>query len=684
MYLDDDKVYRLILKDANDVTYFDKDRVSSIGGGDYKVLTFNTIADLRLKIGSEKEPVAQTSGYYNAGDGGGNSFYWDGTSSAVDNGGTIIKPTFVSGAGRWLAVNPKDIRVGQWGAIGNGVADDTSILNACFAANVGGRVELDKGKTYYTTATLYIACSVIGNGAVILGKIDVAANNITLKDFTITSPSAVFALYLHGSLATTYTNIVIDNIKIDFGASATPINSRVNINATYIRDLVVKNCNLKYGLQLIRCTNYLIKDNKLDGDNYQNNNELIHASVRSTGIITNNLFVDSLDNFIDVYSSGEKTIISNNRMLGCKLRTGAGIEIKVTLADDPNNTSGGVNDYGFDEQIIITGNYIGGLVAPSVIACQAVTIFYIDTRAVPSFSWANAPRNFIITNNIFDGFDNTLHGGGLFAGVYLDTVTSAVVSNNIFRNLGVGGSSDDNSASVLIIGCTDVKVTQNKMAFKNGTGVGIHGTCTNLDVSHNSVTDDLNAVYSNSYGIRMQKSGSLATPVVSNCTFVGNTLNATIASFRQFAASGGTLQYSIISNNIANNESVFQSPTKCLFVSNSFSVSSTRYVAFQLGDASLISAFNTVKNNQVLTPVSTPKNGLLFSRTRASIISGNIINTSTYGIQFVGTGVGGELDNLIVKDNISISQTQINFPQYSSMAAADTALLNAATNIKTT
>lgn len=129
LYLDDDKVYRLILKDANDVTYFDKDRVSSIGGGDYKVLTFDTIADLKLKIGSQKEPTAQTSGYYAAGDGGGNSFYWDGTSSAVDNGGTIIKPTFVSGAGRWLALNKYSFSVEQFGAYGDGVADDTNALN---------------------------------------------------------------------------------------------------------------------------------------------------------------------------------------------------------------------------------------------------------------------------------------------------------------------------------------------------------------------------------------------------------------------------------------------------------------------------------------------------------------------------------------------------------------------------
>ena len=151
LYLDDDKVYRLILKDANDVTYFDKDRVSSIGGGDYNVLTFNTIADLRLKIGSEKEPTAQTSGYYAAGDGGGNRFYWDGTSGATDNGGTIIKPTFVSGVGRWLAVDTSYINVKQFGAVGDGVTDDTAAIQAALDAAVV--VSLPAG-TYKITSTL--------------------------------------------------------------------------------------------------------------------------------------------------------------------------------------------------------------------------------------------------------------------------------------------------------------------------------------------------------------------------------------------------------------------------------------------------------------------------------------------------------------------------------------------------
>ena len=152
LYLDDDKVYRLILKDANDVTYFDKDRVSSIGGGDYKVLTFDTIADLRLKIGSPKEPVAQTSGYYAAGDGGGNSFYWDGTSSATDNGGTIIKPTFVSGAGRWLAIDTINVNIRQFGAKGDGVTDDT---NAITTANT--LVGILKGELFFPQGVYNVA-----------------------------------------------------------------------------------------------------------------------------------------------------------------------------------------------------------------------------------------------------------------------------------------------------------------------------------------------------------------------------------------------------------------------------------------------------------------------------------------------------------------------------------------------
>lgn len=222
LYLDDDKVYRLILKDANDVTYFDKDRVSSIGGGDYKVLTFNTIADLRLKIGSEKEPVAQTSGYYSAGDGGGNSFYWDGTSSALDNGGTIIKPTFIVGAGRWIAVNQRFITLLQFGLKKNditaGVENFMAFKAACQA--LGGITAAGtKGTLYIQQGTYTIAndeirttggFKIVGDGAgvSVLSLTNTFANdffnfkdgaNVVLENFSIVGEYNDEALPPYGS-----------------------------------------------------------------------------------------------------------------------------------------------------------------------------------------------------------------------------------------------------------------------------------------------------------------------------------------------------------------------------------------------------------------------------------------------------------------------------------------------------
>ena len=202
LYLDDDKVYRLILKDANDVPYFDKDRVSSIGGGDYKVLTFNTIADLRLKIGSEKEPTAQTSGYYAAGDGGGNSFYWDGTSGATDNGGTIIKPTFVSGAGRWLAIDAYTINVRQFGAKGDGSTDNTTAIQAAITAS----------------NTVYFP-----NGTYLFSGITINTNNVTLygagesRSVLLMTNAAAAAVSIASTAFTSGVNI--RNLRIEGNAS---------------------------------------------------------------------------------------------------------------------------------------------------------------------------------------------------------------------------------------------------------------------------------------------------------------------------------------------------------------------------------------------------------------------------------------------------------------------------------
>lgn len=149
LYLDDAVSYRIILKNSAGVTQFDKDRIASIGST--QVQSFNSIAALRLRSGTTIANAAKTLGYYSAGDGGANAFYWDGTSVATDNGGTIIKPTSVSGAGRWLAVNSVEVNPLQFGCYGNGSNDDTVAMKAMLSCGASIFDFLDK--TYKITTT---------------------------------------------------------------------------------------------------------------------------------------------------------------------------------------------------------------------------------------------------------------------------------------------------------------------------------------------------------------------------------------------------------------------------------------------------------------------------------------------------------------------------------------------------
>lgn len=162
LFLDDAVSYRIILKNSAGVTQFDKDRIASLGST--QVQSFNSIAALRLRSGTTIANAAKTLGYYAAGDGGGNAFYWDSTSTATDNSATIIKPTSVSGAGRWLAVNPNNINVRQFGAKTDGTDTTTHFQAAInFAAANGLVVNVPKGDyTIATTVTLKEGVSLIG------------------------------------------------------------------------------------------------------------------------------------------------------------------------------------------------------------------------------------------------------------------------------------------------------------------------------------------------------------------------------------------------------------------------------------------------------------------------------------------------------------------------------------------
>lgn len=91
----------------------------------------------QLKAIAAPQGVANVAGYYAAGDGGGGLFKWDATSTATDNGGTIIRPNHAPASGRWIREKSSFLTVNMFGAVGDGVTvSQTSVANAVdFAFN---------------------------------------------------------------------------------------------------------------------------------------------------------------------------------------------------------------------------------------------------------------------------------------------------------------------------------------------------------------------------------------------------------------------------------------------------------------------------------------------------------------------------------------------------------------------
>ena len=87
-------------------------------------------------------------------------------------------------------------------------------------------------------------CSIEGNGATITGFIEVASSNIKLRNFNLISTQVSNGIYLHGQVGTRYSDITIDGVVITLAATATPEGWRIGTHATYIEQLVIRDCNI--------------------------------------------------------------------------------------------------------------------------------------------------------------------------------------------------------------------------------------------------------------------------------------------------------------------------------------------------------------------------------------------------------------------------------------------------------
>lgn len=136
------------------------------------------------------------SGYYSAGDGGGGNYWYDSTDiTSADNGGSII---VAADGGRWKLINNGQISVKQFGAKGNGIADDTqNIQNAInYLITVGGTLYFPNGKYIISGTGLIVDQSALSSDAT-LTRINIVGDG--RGNTEIVYPGTGSAIYYKGS-----------------------------------------------------------------------------------------------------------------------------------------------------------------------------------------------------------------------------------------------------------------------------------------------------------------------------------------------------------------------------------------------------------------------------------------------------------------------------------------------------
>jgi len=132
--------YKLVVKNSLGATEWTQDNIAGSGlsgGGSSAFGYVESIADLR-NITPDSIGLAYVTGYYGSGTGGNKFFYWSTSSTATDDGGSIIAPQGTPATGRWVALwSSPYMTLEDWGCrTGATYSNATAVENMVAFANI--------------------------------------------------------------------------------------------------------------------------------------------------------------------------------------------------------------------------------------------------------------------------------------------------------------------------------------------------------------------------------------------------------------------------------------------------------------------------------------------------------------------------------------------------------------------
>ena len=484
-----------------------------------------TIADLKNIVGMSNQKVS-TLGYYSIGDGGANNFYYNSSSVDTDNGGTIIKPSSISGAGRWLAVNPDVCNIKQFGAKYDGSSNDTSYVTAAVAACK--RVYITGNHTYlFDNVPIFDDSKIVFTGGakiglrsggsgfafVSTGTSGTHKNRIRIENGRIDGSNTLLGL-----LSATYTDdIKLIRCRAD-NLGATNVLQGQLAGFTNCSDILIDNGYCKtacYGVSFTSCTNVLVqggvyKSLAKDGVLFYNNT----TSCKAVGV-----HVDGYNSLnengragVHFYggSNGLATGCTVSNCLGSTTDTGA---IRFRDFFGFSCTANIINS----ASVGILTNHIGDFTATA--ETGSISSNYINTCVNEGISIASTGRC-VVSNNVIR---NTTKDG-IFVGV--NSHNCVVSANTISETVNT-------TARAIIVGSNNTTVIGNNCLIDSALGasnipqIGYSGTGGIIDSNVFSTASNANLairIYSggsarigqsNAYGT------GITTELVNNGTEIG-------------------------------------------------------------------------------------------------------------------------------------------------------------------
>lgn len=532
------------------------------------------------------------------------------------------------------------------GAKGDNVTDDSTVLNALFEYGRANnrKVRIPHGVYKCVSQILSISCDVEGAGdsTEIHAKVIIGGKSNISKLKLVANSNGV-ALDIKGTTSVHLPKVVVDDVTITFEGTTTEI-YRESINAGYVDRLVIKNSSIMYGINLANCPDFEVINNTVDGDNYKNNSELLHITLKSSGKVHGNTFKNTGDDFIDLYSAGEQVIITKNKFFNCKSKWGQGIEIKVSLSDNTANTSSVAN--GFVESIIIADNIFKGFYPPSNSVFRGVNIYRIDNRATPVVSLADCPKNILIDNNIFEGYTDSDASitSAFFEAISVISSWGVEVTNNTVRDINTKSATQYRNCGLSVNGSKHVKVYGNTFNIKNGSAMNLYNNNSDLDISHNKSYEDYTLGHKTKTGIYIRGYNTGTVANLTNSKIKDNSFDVLESSFRAYVSEATVSKCDVSDNSFTGGiQSFFNTIVNSKLNGNFFNLTAL------IGDATTISKQNSINGNHC-TVTTMP--GMELRNVQASQVKDNQFVGCNSAIKLYGT-----TKNNLIKDNLSSEQT---------------------------